>query len=122
MGLPPKTANVRLACEVFGKKTELDKRPNAFGEQGIDKIINVLPVKDQGLTLTTTNEHVVVQEAVKTKISDSTVLRNYLEMFPPSSPKTLIRSPCSRAKVPVMPQWRAGSNYGKFNLLRGINN
>jgi hypothetical protein len=120
MSLPPETAKVRLACEVLREKTELDERPHTPGEQRIDKIINILPIEDQAPAMTTTHEHVIVQKAVKAKISDSAVLRDDLKMLSPSGPKTLVCPPRGRAKVPVRPQWRAPPGRRKFNLPAGI--
>ena len=48
MGLPPEAPDVRFAREVFWEETEFKKRAHPVCQQGIDKIIDVLPIEYQG--------------------------------------------------------------------------
>jgi hypothetical protein len=45
-----------------------------MGQQGINQVIDVLPVEYQGSVLPAADEHVVMQEAVETQIAEATIL------------------------------------------------
>ena len=71
MGLPPEAADVGFARQVFREEAKLEKRLHPIGQQGIDQIIDVLPVEYQGPVLPPAGEHVVVQQAMETQIAKS---------------------------------------------------
>ena len=74
MGMPPEAPEVRFAREVFREETEFNKRTHPISEQGINQIIDVLPVEYQGSVLPPADEHVVMKQAVETQIAKSTTL------------------------------------------------
>ena len=74
MGLPPEAPHVRLSCQILREETEFDKWAHPVGQQRINQIINILPVKNQGSVLPPADEHVVMQQAVETQITKSAPL------------------------------------------------
>ena len=74
MGLPPEAPDVRFAREVLREEAEFKKRTHPIGQQGINQIIDILPVEYQGSVLSPADEHVVMQQAVETQIAKSTIL------------------------------------------------
>jgi hypothetical protein len=99
MPFPPGKCLV-VTGNIAGEKSELHKGTDANGEHSIEEIVNILPVVNRFALQLAIDEHVIMKEAMETKIAETTLVRAKLELFLPISAQSFVRSASANTAAP----------------------